>query len=193
MINKKKVVLLEDVCFDLNMFPITIIKFLLNKNKLRRMAKKTKNLNLFDKQKIFNYNDDNCADCQNSKNLCRRHESIKRIIECKKCSFDELYGFYFYKNEVFKVYDDKIFLAYLPHTKLISGPITERKIKKLLPISINNPFNSQEEFFKNKQIKKFSIENLKKNQLKCWFNFEFNIIIQINENEEWEYNLHLNE
>jgi hypothetical protein len=114
---------------------------------------------------------------------------------------------FIYRNEVFKKVtnsngDDLLVVIYCPHTKLISGKITDKKVRKLTPITIKmdpefdrmmdnleNQKSEYSEFRKNF----ISSDALMGDKLGCWFNDEFTIIINSDDvegprthmNQEW--------
>lgn len=181
-----------------DVFPITIVKLLLNREKI---------MNFFDRidqgceikelQSYINYDNRKCDACLNNpKNmLCRKHTSIERIIdqsfdnESLVC-FDMSTNVFIYMNEIFKFSDNNRILSiiYAPHTKLIQGSLTEYKVKKISMISTYLP--SEESSYRNLSHKilerstAFDSDNdLMKLYVKCWFNNEFSLITIPNNNK----------
>jgi hypothetical protein len=168
----------EDCCSRIGeVYPITLIKFLLVEKEIKRMLKRTKNHDTHS-IKIFKYNE-TCDVCKSDK-LCRHHTSIERILNAGNIGFDLNTEYYFFKNEIFKFVDNKILIVYCPHTKLITGEITEEKIKMVLPTSVENPFGSEKGYFqaKERKINRFSSSTIMSDRLSCWFNSEFSIILK---------------
>jgi hypothetical protein len=64
-------------------------------------------------------------------------------------------------------------IVYCPHPKLIVGDITDEKVRKVNPITIEDEEMEIPEF---KEINKFISSDLLDQHVKCWFNDEFSII-----------------
>jgi hypothetical protein len=141
---------------------------------------------------------------------CRPHTTIERMREIKNgWLYDVDTETYLYRNEVFKRVrqsngEDLLVIVYCPHTKLISGKITDKKVRKLTPltIKIDNRFKRElsiinkvaPENFIDGSTSCISSDALMEEKLGCWFNDEFHIIIypdeepdgsRINNNQNW--------
>ena len=118
-----------------------------------------------------------CDACINNQRgmLCRKHTSIKRVLDTHKMCYDEDTKVYLYMNEIFKVLDDKLAIVYTPHTKLIQGPITKYKVKKVssLITTLNIEPNFQLRDVHSFQSKSSNLSNM---YIKCWFNDEFSLV-----------------
>lgn len=171
---------LQQLCCDV--YPITIIKFLLNKKKIIDIYEKIDN-----KNQLYNYNIDNsnCNECKKRNEiLCRNHTSINRIIKADNILYDKSSNFFFYKNEIFKFKDNKLFIIYCPHTKLIQGNITKSKVKKFSIIIVDNI--NEIDWKKNiSKIISICSSELTLKYLSCWFNKEFSIVTIPNENKDY--------
>jgi hypothetical protein len=165
----------EDFCknkLDGIVYPITLVKFLLNRSKILRL-KEVKNYDLFD------IKPEDCSDCQSisrpDQSMCRIHTSIQRIQEAERIVKDLDSGMYFVKNEIFYPVQSGItFVAYCPHTKLMRGPITCNKVRIFTSFFTSRIDTSQ---FENKVKKEFSSDKLTEHQIQCWFNEEFYIVL----------------
>ncbi len=171
-----------------DIFPITLIKYLLNKDLILSFFEKVGQIE-FDKipSKIILDNKE-CPACINNKNngmnlLCRKHTSIQRILNTDKVCYDIDTQIFLYMNEIFKMIDDKLCIVYCPHPKLIQQnpsdikeklQLTSHKIKKISTIVTKLPEPVQ---FSDKVYAQFNSNELSKRYIKCWFNNDFSLII----------------
>jgi hypothetical protein len=81
---------------------------------------------------------------------------------------------YFYKNEIFRMVGNRLVIVYCPHTKLIMGDVSDEKVRKVIPITIEDP--SITELPKYKNVRKILSSELMDRNMKCWFNNEFSIV-----------------
>lgn len=157
-------------------YPITIVKFLLNRRRI---------LNYFERasEADFNirikYTTDyvNCALCEEKKSegmLCRQHTSIERVLKTNGVLFDLDTNVYFYKNEIFRMVGNKLVIVYCPHPKLISGDITDSKVRKVNPITVED--ENLKDLPAYDKISEFISSNLMEQNMKCWFNYEFSLV-----------------
>lgn len=157
---------------ECDVYPITFIKFLLNKRKILNYFLTTAKNDFYTSYLVDH---SNCGTCHNKENmLCRQHNSINRVLNADNVAFDLDTNTYFYKNEIFRMVDDKLVIVYCPHSKLIVGSLTDEKIRKVSPITVCDPNLKELPEFKN--VKKFLSTDLMSNSMKCWFNNEFSII-----------------
>ncbi len=162
---------------DCTLYPITIVKFLLNKKRILNYFKKAGSEDF--EIRGFNYLKDysECSSCNERKEqnmLCRQHTSIYRVLEGGKVAFDEDTNVYFYKNEIFRMVGNRLVIVYCPHPKLMLHGVTDDKVRKINPITIeDSEINHLPNF---ESVTRFESTNLMKQQLKCWFNDEFSII-----------------
>ena len=172
-------ILIEDFIEKLkcDVYPITFIKFVINRNRVLSYFMKASNKNIsiygiqhsLDKSKC-----QKCLEKQSLKIPCRQHSSIERILTSENVAYDIDTKLYFYRNEIFKKLDNgRIVIIFCPHTKLISGQITNDKIKKVIPITVEIPNISLPNY---NNILNFSSNLLFNLNLKCWFNNEFSIL-----------------
>jgi hypothetical protein len=129
----------------------------------------------------FRYLIDNtdCYFCKNKllegRELCRQHLSINRVLSAKDVAYDIDTNTYLCKNEIFKVVNNehRLVIVFCPHTKMITGDMTNDKARKLNPITIEDPnLVLPKHHYK---ISKFSSKDLISKYLKCWFNQDFSI------------------
>ena len=158
-----------------NVYPITIIKFLLNKKKILSYFNNliTKDVTIM--RESVKINMDECEACKTKKEsgfLCRPHTSIQRVLKCEDVAFDLDTNTYFYKNEIFRMVGDKLAIIYCPHPKLLTEGLTDEKIRKFNTICVNETFDFPE--IKNRHD--FLSTILLNQSMKCWFNDEFSIV-----------------
>jgi hypothetical protein len=176
-----------------DIFPITILKYLLNRDLILSFFEKVGQIE-FDKipSKIL-LDEKECPACINNKNngmnlLCRKHTSIQRVLNTDKVCYDIDTQTFLYMNEIFKMVDDKLCIIYCPHPKLIQQnpadpkeklQLTSHKIKKISTIVTKLPSVVQ---FSDKVYAQFSSNELLKMWIKCWFNDDFSLITVPDEN-----------
>jgi len=163
-----------------DIFPITLIKFLLNRKKIINFFERIDQTNIQDLTSYIDFDHKRCDACINNsrKMLCRKHTSIERVTKTNQACLDTDTGIFIYMNEIFKWtknIDDnnKLAIIYTPHTKLIQGSLTEYKVKKISTISTYTP---QTLFSPRIEINTFSSNKLAHKYIKCWFNNEFSLI-----------------
>ena len=174
-----KIINIEDFINKLkcNVYPVTFIKFILNKKRILSYFDKASN----NENKIYgiqySLNRSKCKKCIEKKNLnipCRQHSSIERVLRSENVAFDLDTGLYFFKNEIFKkIENGRIVIVFCPHTKLIVGQITKDKVNKIIPITVDIPKLFIPSY---KDKKDFSSKQLFDLNLKCWFNTELSIV-----------------
>lgn len=156
---------------DLDLYPITIIKLLLNRNRLEVLFNKVESGEFPPNNKIDN---SECSTCiyknQQGIHACREHTSIFRILNSEKVLFDVDSGFYIVKNEIFKFCNNRMFIVYCPHTKLIPN-YTDKEVRRIKPIVTELP-----ESIPQYDLVKLDSSILLNSNLKCWFNHDFSII-----------------
>ena len=159
----------------IDVFPITIVKFLLNKKRIQSYFKKAAD-EKFDKIKYTIDNSD-CKICKEKAAdgiLCRQHTSIQRVLSAQNVGFDLDTNTYFYKNEIYRMVGKRLVIVYCPHPKLISGEITDSKVRKINPITIEDKNLVQLPPYE--RVKEFISSDLFDQHLRCWFNNEFSIV-----------------
>lgn len=160
----------------IDIYPITIVKFLLNKKKILSYFKKATDKNFEIRVKYFVDHSD-CVPCQEKAPdgvLCRQHTSISRVLDTNEVAYDLDTNTYFYKNEIFRMVGNKLVIIYCPHPKLITGEITDSKTRKINPITIEDP--TLTELPPYEKIKEFISSELLDQYMRCWFNNEFSIV-----------------
>lgn len=158
-----------------DLYPITLIKFLLNRKKiLTYFHNVTKDNFVIRFKQTLNPN--SCKHCQElpEGSVCRNHNSLQRILSGNNILFDEDSSVYLYKNEIFKVMGDKLIIVYCPHPKMITGRINDDKVRKISPVTFVGEKDIKIPDYKN--IVKFSSLKLMKENLLCWFNRDFSIV-----------------
>lgn len=161
--------------FQCDVFPITIVKFLLNKKKILSFFEKALDKNFIPKI-VYKPNDQDCEECKRKKEdnmLCRQHTSIDRVLSATKILQDLDTHTYFYKNEIFKMVGERLIIVYCPHPKLLTGQITDSKVRKVNPIMVEHKVLSLK---RTVDIVPFMTTTLLDENLKCWFNSEFSLI-----------------
>lgn len=160
--------------FECDVFPITIVKYLLNKRKILSFFEKGLD-KTFEPKIKYKVNDPDCEECKRKESegmLCRQHTSIDRVFKATKVLQDLDTHTFFYKNEIFKMVGQRLVIVYCPHPKLLTGTITDSKVRKINPITIEQPGLALPEY----QVVPFLSSNFIDENLKCWFNSEFSII-----------------
>lgn len=162
---------------DCDVYPITILKFLLNKRKILSYFRKVLDPN-FKVRVKYKVNHDDCEQCSEKIKtlgvLCRQHTSIQRVLTGNRVAFDLDTNVYFYKNEIFRMIGDKLVIIYCPHPKLIKGPLTDTKVRKVNPITVEDP--ALLELPPYKTIRQYMSSELMNEYMRCWFNYDFSII-----------------
>jgi len=157
----------------IDVYPITIVKFLLNKNRIFSFFRKAQE-GTVSTYTIGGY----CPSCEQKmkelKTLCRQHTSIQRVLNADNVGYDIETECFFYKNEIFRKIGDRLVIVYCPHTKLIMGEITDAKVRKVMPITVED--EKLPKVLKYKNVKEFSSSELFNQRIKCWFNEEFSIV-----------------
>lgn len=157
-------------------YPITIVKFLLNKKRILSFFKKATDENFTIRVK-YTVDHSNCEACKEKAPegiLCRQHTSIERVLTADTVAFDLDTQTYFVKNEIFRMVGNKLVIIYCPHPKLITGDITDSKVRKINPITIEDP--ELEGLPQYSKVKEFISSDLLDKNLRCWFNNEFSMI-----------------
>lgn len=160
----------------IDVYPITIVKFLLNKRRILSYFKKATEDN-FEIRVKYTVDHSDCELCQTKAPegiLCRQHTSIQRVLTGKNVGFDLDTNTYFYKNEIYRMVGNRLVIVYCPHPKLISGEITDSKVRKINPITIED--STLTELPPYEKIKEFISSDLLDQYLRCWFNNEFSIV-----------------
>ena len=160
----------------IEVFPITIVKFLLNKRRILSYFKKATEDN-FEIRVKYTIDHSDCELCKEKEPegiLCRQHTSIQRVLTGKNVGFDLDTNIYFYKNEIYRMVGNRLVIVYCPHPKLISGEITDSKVRKINPITIEDPVLTGLPPYE--KIKEFISSDLLDQYLRCWFNNEFSIV-----------------
>lgn len=159
-------------------FPITIVKFALNRRKIISYVEKAASNEFKIRGEKFKIADENCKFCKQKReegiaNYCRQHTSVNRVLNAEKVLYDEDTGCYIYKNEIFKEVNNRLVIIYCPHTKPISNKITDENIRKITPLTI------EDENFKglpDYEIINVASSSWMNSNLKCWANPEFSIV-----------------
>ena len=171
---------------DVDVYPITIMKYILNRGKILYYFSKAKEPNFVVKGN-FSYDPTNCEKCKIDKSkICRDHTTIDRIFNSSNKIIRDLeMNVYLHMNEIFKVVNKKLVVIYCPHTKLIGGDITRKKIKMIRPITFEDErLTVLPEYGKQKDI---MFNKLLNEHMGCWFNNEFTIISIPRNNEESDF------
>ena len=157
-------------------YPITLIKFLLNKRRVLSYFERAADPD-FNIRMKYTTDHDSCEICQSKKEegiLCRQHTSIERVLTTNNVMFDLDTNTYFFKNEIFRMVGNQLVIVYCPHPKLISGEITDSKVRKINPITVEDP--NLLELPAYEKVNEFISSTLMEQHMKCWFNYEFSIV-----------------
>jgi len=157
-------------------YPITIVKFLLNK---RRILNYFENASQEDFRIPVKYTvgHSDCEICEQKKAegiLCRQHTSIDRVLNANTVLFDIDTSTYFVKNEIFRMVGNRLVIIYCPHPKLITGDITDKKARKINPITIEDA--NLDGLPQYEKIMEFMSLALMDQSMTCWFNYEFTLL-----------------
>ena len=161
---------------SVDIYPITIVKFLLNKRRILSYFKKATEEN-FEIRVKFKVDHSDCEVCKEKAPdgvLCRQHTSIDRVLKANAVALDLDTNTYFYKNEIFRMVGKRLVIVYCPHPKLITGEISDSKVRKINPITIEDP--NLLELPPYEKIKEFISSDLLDQNMRCWFNNEFSIV-----------------
>jgi len=157
-------------------YPITLIKFLLNKRKIMTYFTKAADKSFNPKFK-FDLDYEGCEVCQEKKSegiLCRQHTSIQRVLTADAVAFDLDTNTFLYQNEIYRMVGDRLVIVYCPHPKLISGEITDSKVRKINPITVED--SKLEGLPQYNKICEFLSSELLDQFMGCWFNNEFSLV-----------------
>lgn len=175
-----------------DVYPITIVKFLLNKRRILSYFKKAleNDSKIKIKYKIDNHDCELCKRKIEENMLCRQHTSINRVMNADMVAHDIDTNCYFYKNEIYRmVNDSRMVIVYCPHPKLITGDITDSKVRRINPITVEEIIKGDG---KSKETKEFLSSELMDQNLKCWFNKEFSLVTIPNDRNEQNWCLTAN-
>ncbi len=159
-----------------DVYPITIVKFLLNKRRILSYFSKAANEN-FEMRVKYTVDHSDCAACEDKKAdgiLCRQHTSIHRVLTGKRVAYDLDTNVYIYKNEIFRMVGKRLVVVYCPHPKLITGEINDSKVRKINPITIEDP--ELVELPAYERLCDFISSDLLDQYIRCWFNNEFSLV-----------------
>lgn len=158
-----------------SVYPITIVKFLLNRRRILNYFLTASRNGFSSVGTNYKIDHSDCPKCAEKVGmLCRQHTSIQRVLNAKHIAFDLDTNVFFYKNEIFRMVEDKLVIIYCPHPKLMVGQITDEKVRKINPITIQDP--SFKGLDTNKKVNRFLSSELMGQNMKCWFNSEFHIV-----------------
>lgn len=160
---------------ECEVYPITLVKFLLNRRRILSFFSKAANDDFSLRNTFFKLDSTTCESCKSKNMLCRQHTSIDRVINCTSAILDVETNIYLYKNEIFKMVGKKLVIVYCPHPKLIKGDLTDEKVRKVIPLTVSDEklVFSPENI---KSVKSFLVTDLMEQYVKCWFNNQFSIV-----------------
>ena len=168
--------------FKCDVYPITLVKFMLNKRRLLNYVSRVCSKDFIIRGPKITLDHSDCEQCneklKESEVLCRQHTSVERILNADNVLFDHDTNLYFYKNEIFRMLGNKLVVFYCPHPKLLTGAITDAKVRKVNTLVVDDPkvqetilntmnFNNKIEFTSSP----FFDQNVK-----TWFNNDFSIV-----------------
>jgi hypothetical protein len=157
-------------------YPITIVKFLLNRGKILNFFNRAAE-NSFELRVKYKIDYTQCEQCKEKELdgiLCRQHTSIQRVLGADHVLFDLDTQTYFIKNEIYRMVGGRLVIVYCPHPKLIKDDITDEKVKKINPITIED---DELTFLpKYPKVSQFLSSNLMEQHMSCWFNDLFTLV-----------------
>lgn len=159
-----------------DVYPITIVKFLLNKRRILSYFSKAADEN-FEIRVKYTVDHSDCPICKEKESdgvLCRQHTSIQRVLTAKNVAYDLDTNTFLYKNEIYRMVGNKLVIVYCPHPKLITGEITDSKVRKINPITIEDP--QLPELPEYEKLCDFISSDLLDQYIRCWFNNEFSLV-----------------
>ncbi|MCF7927048.1 MAG: hypothetical protein K9L74_05685 [Candidatus Izimaplasma sp.] len=186
---------LIDNYYKTKVYPITIIKLMLNRRRIMSYMEKAASNDFKIRGEKFKLDDSDCKFCEQKRKegvakYCRQHTSVQRVMNANKVLFDEDTGCYIYKNEIFRVVNNRLVIIYCPHTKPISGKITDESVRKITPLTIEDEdFNGLPDY---ETVSVLSSTWMNDN-FKCWFNDEFSIITIPNDRNKSDFVLTCNQ
>jgi len=157
-------------------YPITIVKFLLNKRRILSYFSKAAD-EAFELRVKYTVDHTDCPICQEKKSegvLCRQHTSIDRVLKADNVAYDLDTNVYLYRNEIYRMVGKRLVIVYCPHPKLITGEISDSKTRKINPITIEDP--ELVELPSYGKICEFISSDLLDQYMRCWFNNEFSLV-----------------
>lgn len=159
-----------------DVYPITIVKFLLNKRRILSYFSKAadESFELRVKYKIDPTDCELCIEKKSDGILCRQHTSIDRVLKAQNVAYDLDTNTYLYRNEIFRMVGKRLVIVYCPHPKLITGEITDSKVRKINPITIEDP--ELIELPAYPKVCEFISSDLLDKYIRCWFNDEFSLV-----------------
>ena len=159
-----------------DVYPITIAKFLLNKRKILSYFSKAADKDFEIRGVKYSIDPSTCEVCKQKEPegiLCRQHTSINRVLTADVIAFDLDTNTCFYKNEIFRFIGNRLVIVYCPHPKLIVDEITDSKVRKINPITIDYPEDKEIPKYKHHE---FLSSDLLDQHMKCWFNDQFSLV-----------------
>jgi hypothetical protein len=159
-----------------DVYPITIVKFLLNKRRILSYFSKAADES-FELRTKYTIDHSDCKICEEKSSegvLCRQHTSIDRVLNGQNVAYDLDTNVYLYRNEIFRMVGKRLVIVYCPHPKLITGEINDSKVRKINPITIEDP--TLTEIPSYEKICEFISSDLLDQYIRCWFNDEFSIV-----------------
>lgn len=160
-----------------DVYPITLVKFQLNKGRILSFLSKASNGDFEIRGTKYTLDSTNCEQCKQKIKegiLCRQHTSIQRVVNAKNVLYDVQTELYFYCNEIFKMVGKRLVIVYCPHPKLINGEITDAKVRRVNPITIEDKDLTELPNYEN--IRNFVSVEIMESNLRCWFNEQFSIV-----------------
>jgi hypothetical protein len=159
-----------------DVYPVTVGKFLLNPRRINSYFLKAGYKDFEFRGPKITLDNSECVECKKKEPegiLCRFHTSVDRVLKADNVALDLDSGAYFYKNEIFKQVGDSVVIVYCPHTRLITRPITDFKVRKVKPITVRDPQFKIPEY---KNVRKFLSNELLEQYSSWWFDEEFSIV-----------------
>lgn len=170
-----------------DIYPITVVKFLLNKRRILSYFSKAAD-DSFELRTKYTVDHSSCEMCKSKESegvLCRQHTSIQRVLTAKNVAYDLDTNVYLYQNEIYRMVGKRLVVVYCPHTKLITGEVTDAKVRKINPITIED--SNLTELPNYEKVCEFISTDLLDKYMRCWFNNEFSIVTipKDRNNQDW--------
>jgi len=159
-----------------DVYPITLVKFLLNRRRILSYFSKAASSD-FEIRAKYKLDHSDCEICKEKESegvLCRQHTSIERVMTANNVAYDLDTETYFYKNEIYRMVGNRLVIVYCPHPKLISGEMTDSKVRKVNPITIEDPDLKALPHYE--KVYEIISTDLMDQSVRCWFNQEFSIL-----------------
>jgi len=153
------------------LYPITLIKLLLNKRRILNYVNMAANPDFEIRGKKLKLDNSDCQSCIDREDMCRQHISLNRIMTAETVAFDLDTQLYLCENEIFRLVGNKLVVAYCPHTKLIKDSITDEKVRKINVMTVEDDIE-----LPSYKVVNFTSSSLMDQHISCWFDKQFRLV-----------------